>query len=94
MPAARTATSVTSARPIISAAAVDAVRCGLRPALSRASTPAAPPIRGARPAEPGRQRPDEPLGEQRHAEEDQQRAEAHPHEQGGRAQPRAEEAPA
>ena len=44
MPAASTATSVTRASPIISAAAVDAVRCGLRRALSRASTPAAPPI--------------------------------------------------
>ena len=44
MPAASVATSVTSARPIISAAAVDAVRCGLRRALSRASGPAAPPI--------------------------------------------------
>ena len=44
IPAASTATSVTSARPIISADAVDAVRCGLRRALSRASEPAAPPI--------------------------------------------------
>ncbi len=34
MPAASVATSVTSARPIISAAAVEAVRCGLRRALS------------------------------------------------------------
>ena len=31
---------VTSARPIISAAAVDAVRCGFRRALSRASSAA------------------------------------------------------
>src|SRR5215218_8492385 len=45
MPAASTATSVTSARPIISAAAVDAVRCGLRRAFSRASVPATPPNR-------------------------------------------------
>ena len=44
MPAASTATSVTSASPIISAAAVEAVRCGFRRALSRASAPAAPPI--------------------------------------------------
>ena len=36
IPAASTATSVTSASPIISAAAVDAVRCGLRRAFSRA----------------------------------------------------------
>ena len=35
---------VTSASPIISAAAVEAVRCGFRRALSRASRPAAPPI--------------------------------------------------
>ncbi len=44
IPAARTETSVTSARPIISADAVDAVRCGLRRALSRASRPVAPAI--------------------------------------------------
>ncbi len=44
IPWASTATKVTSASPIISAAAVEAVRCGLRRALSRASTPAAPPI--------------------------------------------------
>ena len=43
-PAASTATSVTSARPIISAEAVDAVRVGLRIAFPRASLPAAPPI--------------------------------------------------
>ena len=47
IPAASVATRVTSASPIISAAAVDAVRCGLRRALSRASVPAAPPIRVA-----------------------------------------------
>ena len=47
MPAASVATSVTSARPIISADAVDAVRCGFRRELSRASTPAAPPSRMA-----------------------------------------------
>ena len=43
IPAASVATSVTSASPIISAAAVEAVRCGFRRALSRASCPAAPP---------------------------------------------------
>ena len=47
MPEARIETSVTSASPIISAAAVEAVRCGLRRALSWASAPAAPPIRVA-----------------------------------------------
>ena len=46
-PEARTDTSVTSASPIISADAVEAVRCGLRIALPRASAPAAPPIRTA-----------------------------------------------
>ena len=44
MPDASVATSVTSVRPIISAAAVDAVRCGLRRVLSRASSPAAPAV--------------------------------------------------
>src|SRR5438034_9056250 len=43
IPAASTATSVTSASPIISAEAVDAVRCGCRRELLRASAPAAPP---------------------------------------------------
>ena len=47
IPAASTETSVTSARPIISADAVEAVRCGFRRALSRASMPAAPPNRAA-----------------------------------------------
>ena len=41
-PAARIETKVTSARPIISAAAVTAVRLGLRIAFSRASRPATP----------------------------------------------------
>ena len=45
MPAPRVATSVTSARPIISAAAVRAVRTGLRCELRSASRPAAPAIR-------------------------------------------------
>ena len=39
------ATMVTSARPIIRAAAVDAVRSGLRIAFSRARRPETPPIR-------------------------------------------------
>ncbi len=46
-PAASTETSVTSARPIMRADAVDAVRCGFRIALPRASAPAAPPKRAA-----------------------------------------------
>ena len=45
IPAESTAMKVTSARPIISAAAVDAVRPGLRSELPRASEPAAPPRR-------------------------------------------------
>ncbi len=47
MPWPMTATKVTSAMPIISAAAVDAVRPGLRMALPSASIPAAPPMRRA-----------------------------------------------
>ena len=42
-PLPRTATNETSARPIISAAAVEAVRAGLRTALLEASCPAGPP---------------------------------------------------
>ena len=45
MPAPSTATTVTSVSPIISAAAVDAVRPGLRTALAPASSPATPPRR-------------------------------------------------
>ena len=41
-PSARMATNVTSASPIISAAAVTAVRPGLRSAFSRARRPATP----------------------------------------------------
>ena len=44
IPAASIDTSVTSASPIISADAVEAVRCGLRWAFSRARLPAVPPI--------------------------------------------------
>ena len=43
-PDASTETRVTSASPIIRADAVDAVRCGFRMALPRASSPADPPI--------------------------------------------------
>ena len=42
MPAANTVTKTTTARPIISAAAVVAVRPGLRTAFSRASRPVRP----------------------------------------------------
>ena len=91
IPAASTATSVTSASPIISAEAVEAVRCGFRRALSRASTPAAPPNLRRRPAEHLRERPRDPRREQRDAEEDQQRAEAHVEEDLRRAEPAAEQ---
>ena len=47
IPWPRMATNVTRARPIISAEAVEAVRLGLRIALSRARAPAAPPMRAA-----------------------------------------------
>ena len=47
MPAPSTATTVTSVMPIISAAAVDAVRPGLRSAFEPASSPATPPARRA-----------------------------------------------
>jgi hypothetical protein len=68
-PLPSTATNETSASPIISAAAVEAVRAGLRVAFSAASCPAAPPRRlagipttaasvvtsaGAKPATPSR----------------------------------------
>ena len=62
MPLASTATKVTSAMPIISAAAVEAVRPGFRTEFPRASLPAAPPIaRAGRPttAASGRTRCDE-----------------------------------
>ena len=44
MPEASTATEVTSAIPIMRAAAVEAVRPGLRIEFARASRPALPPI--------------------------------------------------
>ena len=46
-PAARMDTNVTRASPIISAAAVTAVRLGLRSAFSRASRPATPRSRSS-----------------------------------------------
>ena len=51
-PAPSTATTVTSVSPIISAAAVDAVRLGLRTAFALASSPDTPPVR--RPGQPTR----------------------------------------
>ena len=87
IPAASVATSVTSASPIISAAAVDAVRCGLRRCVvaSRAR-PAAPPNCAAGAAEHACERPHEPRGEERDADEDQKRADAHPEQDLRRAE--------
>ncbi len=47
IPAPSTATTVTSVSPIMSAAAVEAVRLGWRPAFAPASSPATPPARRA-----------------------------------------------
>ena len=47
MPAPSTATTVTRVSPIISAAAVEAVRLGLRTEFALASSPATPPLRRA-----------------------------------------------
>ena len=71
---AKTATNVTSARPIISAAAVAAVRPGFRVAFSRASRPAAPPMRAAGGADEVRERPHEPRREHRDADEEPEHA--------------------
>ena len=72
------ATNETSARPIISAAAVEAVRPGLRTAFSRARRPGTPRKRSTgRPTS-------EAIGrtslraEQRHADEHRARSHAHP----------------
>ena len=75
-PEPSTATTVTSVSPIISAAAVDAVRPGLRTALAPASSPATPPARRAGPADDAGERLDEPRGEQRDAGEQPEHAAA------------------
>ena len=67
---------MTSARPIISAEAVEAVRAGFRVALSRARIPGAPPIARAGRAEHGGERADDPRRVHRDAEEEQQHADA------------------
>ena len=76
MPAAKTVTNVTSARPIISAAAVVAVRPGLRTAFSRASRPVSLRTRSSSEADDRGQRRDEARRQQRGAEEEQHGAEA------------------
>ena len=88
IPAASVATRVTSASPIISAAAVDAVRCGFRRALSRAS--ARPHRRSASPASRAHARAGRTScgAKQRDADEDQQRAEEHQEQHRRRPEPR------
>ena len=76
MPAPSTATTVTSVSPIISAAAVDAVRPGLRTALAPASSPATPPARRAGQPDDAGERLDEPRREQRDADEQPEHADA------------------
>ena len=88
-PGASTATVVTSASPIISAAAVEAVRPGLRIAFERARRPATPPIRVAgqpRTSASGRAM----LGrDHRDAEEEPEHADAEQEQAGaGRQRPR------
>ena len=72
-PAPSVATTVTSARPIISAAAVEAVRPGLRSEFSRASRPGEPPRR-RRGSRRRRQRLHQARGE--HGDADEQREHA------------------
>jgi hypothetical protein len=69
-----TATHVTSASPIINAAAVSAVRRGLRRAFSPASSPAAPRSLPHGPPQHGCHRDHEERGEQRDTEEHTQEA--------------------
>ena len=67
--------NVTSAIPIMSAAAVAAVRPGLRWAFRSAILPAAPPDAPSRDADDARERADEPRREHRDADEQRQDAE-------------------
>ena len=74
---ANTAMNTTMARPIMSAAAVAAVRLGLRPALSRARRPlVGASLSSGQPMMRGR-RPHDVLGQHGDGDEEQQRAEAH-----------------
>ena len=75
MPWPRMATKVTSASPIISAAAVDAVRLGFRVALPLSQLARRAADLRARPAEHLREWPDQARGVERRAEEEQQDAE-------------------
>ena len=76
IPAASTATRVTSASPIISAAAVERCAAGSAARCRARALPATPPIvRG--PAEHAGERPDHAHGQERDAEEDAERADTH-----------------
>ena len=92
-PWAKTATKTTRPRPIISAAAVFAVRAGLRPAFSRASRPRRPAEPLERPADDPRQRAHDVARDHGDGDEEQHRAEAHL-EQARRGRRVAEEAEA
>ena len=76
-PCAKTATNTTSPSPTMSAAAVTAVRPGLRDAFSRASSPVVSCRRCERPADQRGQRPHDVARARRDADEDEQRAGAH-----------------
>ena len=77
-PLPKTATKETSVRPIISAAAVEAVRPGFRTAFSCASRPAAPPSRATGQADDVGERADEARCDHREPDEDAERAAADP----------------
>ena len=92
IPAAITATSVTSASPIINADAVEAVRWGFRRALSRASEPAAPPnLLAGQPSAQASGRTNR-TAQERDTDEDQQRPDAHEEEDLLRTEAVAEQA--
>ena len=82
-----TATTVTSARPIMSAAAVDAVRDGLRIAFSRASSPGRPPTRSAGQPTTAASGLHEPGSEQGDPEEERERPDTEQEEHGLGLQP-------
>ena len=67
---------MTSVSPIISAAAVEAVRPGLRTAFAPASSPADAAGAARRPADDAGERLDEPRREQRDADEQPEHAAA------------------
>ena len=78
MPAANTVTKTTTARPIISAPAVTAVRPGLRTVFSRASRPVRPRSLSSGQPTDGGERAHEPRAEHRDAEQRGHRPAARP----------------